>query len=108
MTKLPYKTFTDVLADLERYESTVPLADAFKEWLTGLQRTPDDVHGFSLGAKNSMDIHKFDLEVWRREMYYPTYDIAVTFKDKSIEKTRFTLRANRANLWMDLLRSVKI
>jgi len=103
VTKLPYKTFTDVLADLERYESTVPLADAFKEWLTGLQRTPDDVHGFSLSAENSLGAYFFYLEA----QCGPIYDIAMTFKDGSKEKTRFSLTGRNLMTWGDMLKAVR-
>jgi hypothetical protein len=108
MTALPYKTFTELLADLERYDTTKQLAEKLKEWLTELHRTPDEVTRFSLCSKNGMDIREFDKRQWLREMHYPKYDVVVDFEDRSRERTWFVIREDRAELLRDLSKAVSI
>jgi hypothetical protein len=108
MTALPYKTFTELLADLERYDTTKQLAEKLKEWLTELHRTPDEVTRFSLCSKNGMDILEFDEKQWLCEQHYPKYDVAVTFTDKTKKRTWFVIREDRADLWKDLSKAVSI
>lgn len=103
MTASPVcKTFSDILARLERYEHTTPLAEALKDWLAGLQRTPNDVHSFSLSAQNSLDAYIFYLEA----QCGPAYDAMVTFKDGSKEEARFSLTCQRKLTWGDMLKAV--
>lgn len=106
MVALPCKTFTDLLADLERYETTKRLAEKLKEWLAELRRTPEEVTDFSLSTKNGMDIREFDEGQWLCEMHYPKYDVIVDFMDRSRERTWFVLREDRAGLWRDLGKAV--
>lgn len=104
MTKLPYKVFTDVLADLERYGHTRQLADAFKDWLTALQRTPDDVYSFSLESENSLSAYIFYLDA----QCGPAYDATLTFKDGSKEEARFSLVVRNLMTWGDILEAVRV
>lgn len=106
MTALPCKSFTELLADLERYETTKQLAEKLKEWLIELSRAPDEVTGFSLSTKLGMDIREFNEGQWLREMHYPKYDVIADFIDMSRERTWFVLREDRAELWRDLSKAV--
>lgn len=106
MVALPYKAFTELLADLERYETTKQLAEKLKEWLAELHRTPDDVTGFSLNSKFGMSMQEFDRKQWLREMHYPKYDVIADFNDRSRERTWFVIRDDRAELWRDLSKAV--
>lgn len=106
MTALPYKAFTELLTDLERYGTTKQLAEKIREWLIELHRTPEEVTGFSLSTKLGMDIREFDEGQWLREMHYPKYDVIVDFKDRSRERTWFVIREDRADLWRDLSKAV--
>ena len=106
MTALPYKAFTELLDDLERYETTKRIAEKLREWLIELHRTPKEVTGFSLSIKNGMDTQEFDKGQWLREMHYPKYDVVVDFNDRSREKTWFVIREDRAELWRDLSKAV--
>jgi hypothetical protein len=106
MSKLPEKTFAEVLADFERQETTRQFADSLKEWLTDLQRTVDDVHGFSLSTENSVDISEFDIDYLLRHMRTTTYEVTVIFNDKSTEKTQIALQGNRADILRDVMKAV--
>lgn len=106
MTALPYKTFTELLVDLERYKTTKRLAMKLKAWLTELRRTPEEVTGFSLSIKNGMDIKEFDKGQWLRESYYPKYDVIMDFNDRSRERTWFVIKEDRADLLRDLSKAV--
>lgn len=106
MTALPYKAFTELLVDLERYETTKQLAEKIKAWLTELHRTPDEVVGFSLSTKNGFDIREFDEGQWLRESHYPKYDVVMDFGDRSRERTWFAIREDRAELLRDLGKAV--
>src|SRR2546430_14518494 len=103
MAKLPYKEFPDIMADFERFEHTRQFAEALKNWLTALHRTPDDVHSFSLSAENSLDACIFYLEA----QCGPAYDVTVNFKDGSIERAQFSLAGQRRITWGDLLEAVR-
>jgi hypothetical protein len=103
MTKLPYKEFAAVLADLERYEHTRHLAEAIKDWLTALHRVPEDVHSFALSAENALGA-LFYLEM----QCGPVYDVSLTFKDKSEEKARFSLVVRGLMTWADMLKAVRV
>lgn len=106
MTALPYKAFTELLTDLERYGTTKQLAEKIREWLIELHRTPEEVTGFSLSTKLGMDIREFDKGQWLREAHYPKYDVVADFKDRSREKTWLVIREDRAGLWRDLGKAV--
>lgn len=108
MTALPYKAFTELLTDLERYGTTKQLAEKIREWLIELHRTPEEVTGFSLNSKFGMSMQEFDRKQWLREMHYPKFDVSVTFKDKTIGKTWFVIREYRVDLCRDLSKAVSI
>lgn len=106
MTALPYKAFNELLADLERYETTKQLAEKLKEWLAELHRAPEEVTGFSMSTKLGMDTREFDRKQWLREMHYPKFDIIADFNDRRRERTWFVVREYRVDLCRDLSKAV--
>lgn len=107
MTQLPIKTFTEIMADFERYEGTRQFAEKLKEWLGSLQRTADDVHIFSFSRSNSVELDKIDLRFIKFEWQYSTWDAFVTFKDGGeAYTTRIALNVNGADLCSDAMKAL--